>query len=63
MAKDEQKSDYKKFILLVVGFFILTLGVTLALVWWDDFMALLKGAAGIVLSMAGLLTLYSLNKR
>lgn len=63
MTKDVQKSSYKKFILLVIGFFVLILGVTLALVWWNDFMSLLKGAAGITLSMAGLLTLYSLNKK
>ncbi len=58
-----EKNTYKIFITYLVGFFILILGVTLALVWWEDFMGILRGFAGITLAMAGLLILYSLNKK
>lgn len=54
--------NYKKFIFFVVGFFILILGVTLILVWWMDVAVLFRGSAGIILALAGLLTLYALNK-
>ena len=62
MAKDDQKNTYKKFILFLAGVFVLILGVTLILVWWKDVVALLKGAAGVLLALAGLFTLYALNK-
>jgi len=62
MAKDSQKSTYKKFLLFVVGFFILILGITLILVWWSNVLILFKGAIGIILALGGLLTLYALNK-
>lgn len=62
MAKDNQKNTYKKFVMYIVGFFILILGITLILTWWADVVILLKGAIGIILAMAGLLMLYTLNK-
>jgi len=62
MEKKDQKSSYKKFVLFVVGFFILILGITLILVWWMDVAVLLRGAIGIILALSGLLMLYALNK-
>jgi len=62
MAKDHQKSTYKKFVMFLIGFFILILGITLILAWWVDVVALFKGAIGTILALAGLLTLYTLNK-
>jgi uncharacterized membrane protein YqgA involved in biofilm formation len=62
MAKDGQRNTYKKFLMLVVGFFILILGVTLILAWWQDVVILFKGAIGMILALGGLLTLYTLNK-
>ncbi len=62
MVKDSQKDSYKKFILFGIGFFILVLGVTLVLVWWEDVVVLFKGAIGIILALAGAFTLYAVNK-
>ena len=62
MTKDNQKDNYKKFVLFVTGFFVLVLGVTLILVWWKDVAVLFKGAVGIILSLAGLFMLYAINK-
>ena len=62
MTKDNQKAAYKKFILFVIGFFILILGVTLILVWGQYVAFLFKGAIGVILALAGLLMLYGLNK-
>ena len=62
MAKDDPKKTYKRFILFLVGFFIVILGITLILAWWKDVVILFRGAVGIILALAGLLTLYALNK-
>ena len=62
MAKDDQKSTYKKFIMFVFGFFILILGTTLILAWWTDVIIFFKGTLGKILAVAGLLMLYTLNK-
>ncbi len=62
MAKDDQKSTYKKFLMFLIGFFILILGITLILAWWQDVVILFKGAIGMILALGGLLALYTLNK-
>jgi len=62
MPKDDQKKTYKKFIMAVAGFFILILGITLILAWWQDVVIFLKGTLGMILALAGLLMLYTLNK-
>lgn len=62
MPKDDQKNTYKKFIMYVIGFFVLILGITLILAWWENVIILIKGALGIILALAGLLMLYTLNK-
>ncbi len=62
MAKDHQKSTYKKFLMFLIGFLILILGITLILAWWKDVVILFKGAIGMILALGGLLALYTLNK-
>jgi len=62
MGKVNQKKAYKKFILFVVGFFVLILGITLILVWWSNVVVLFKGAVGIILALAGLFMLYVVSK-
>ena len=62
MGPDNQKNTYKKFLLFVVGFFILILGVTLVLAWWPFVVALFRGGIGVMLALAGLMMLYGLSK-
>ena len=62
MTKDDQNKTFKKFLLFVIGFFILILGIMLILVWWQYVAFLFKGAVGLILALAGLLMLYGLNK-
>lgn len=62
MAKNDPKDSYKKFILFVLGFFILILGITLTLAWWGAVIILFKGSVGIVLALAGLFMLYAMNR-
>lgn len=57
----ESKSGYKKFIMFVLGSFILVLGITLTLVWWDEMLMLFKGMSGFVLALAGLVLLYTIK--
>ncbi len=54
--------NLKKTALYLSGSFVLVLGNTLILVWWQDVAALFRGVAGIGLALAGLLVLYSLKK-
>ncbi len=62
MTKKGQKDSYKKFVLLAVGFFVLVLGVTLILVWWQELVVLFKGAVGFILALAGLFAMYAVHK-
>ena len=62
MKKDDQKKSYKKFVLLVGGFFILVLGITLILACWKDVVSLFRGASGMVLALGGLFMLYAVSK-
>jgi len=59
---DKQTVNYKMFIRYLVGFFVLILGITLILVWWNDVTGLFRGFFGMAMAMAGLLILYTLNK-
>ena len=63
MEKDDQKNNYKKFVLFVAGFFVLILGITLILVCWKDVVALFRGATGMALTLAGLFMLYAVSKK
>ena len=62
MEKDDQKKNYKRFVLFMAGCFVLVLGVTLILVCWKDVVTLFKGASGMALALAGLFMLYAVNK-
>ena len=62
MNSSNQKDTYKKFLLFVIGFFILILGVTLILAWWPSVAILFRGAIGVILALAGLMMLYGLSK-
>ena len=62
MSEQDSKSSYKKFLLFVTGSFVLILGITLILTWFDAVIILFQGAAGIVLALAGLFTLYAISK-
>ncbi|MDO8580096.1 MAG: hypothetical protein Q7S13_01285 [Candidatus Omnitrophota bacterium] len=55
-------SDYRTFLLYVVGSFTLILGITLILLWWPDVITFLKGVIGLGLALSGLFVLYSLKK-
>ena len=59
---EEQKTNYKKFLNFVIGFFLLVLGITLVLACWNEVVIFFKGIIGMILAMAGLLVLYTLNK-
>ena len=52
----------KKMILTILGIIFLVSGITLILVWWPDLVSLFRGAAGMILALAGLLMLYSLRE-
>ena len=62
MANDDPKNTYKKFVLFLAGFFVLILGITLILIWWDDVVVLFRGTVGIILALAGLFTLYAVKR-
>ena len=53
----------KKSALFVLGSFILILGIALVLRFWADVVVLFRAVIGMVLALAGLLVLYSLNKK
>jgi polyferredoxin len=61
MPKNPLKDDYKKFVKMAIGTFILILGTTLILAWWGDVVSLFRGGIGIVLAIGGLLTLYTIT--
>ncbi len=53
--------QYKKFVLFLIGTFILILGVTLILKWWPAVVLLFQGGTGIILAISGLMILYYLK--
>ena len=62
-TKENNDSLYKKFIKYLAGTFVLILGITLVLVWWDDVVGLFRGVTGMVLALAGMVFLYSLRNQ
>lgn len=58
-----EQNNYKKFLFFLVGNAVLILGVMLILAWWQDVVILFRGATGLVLALAGLLTLYILSQK
>lgn len=47
----------KKIVIFMSGMVIFIAGVTLILFWWADVMRLFRGGIGVVLALAGLVTL------
>jgi len=62
MTENKQNKAYKKFLLFLVGVFLLVLGITLILFWWDEVVALFQGALGLVIALSGMVILYYLKK-
>ncbi|MCA9400277.1 MAG: hypothetical protein KC713_01520 [Candidatus Omnitrophica bacterium] len=62
MSQTKNNTAYKTFVLSVLGFFIHVIGVTCILLWWGDVVRLIKGGAGIILAVSGLLVIYAVNK-
>lgn len=62
MSEEQDPKNYKRFLIGLVGIFVLILGVSLILSWWSAMVVLIKGTIGIVLAVAGLLIMYSMNK-
>lgn len=52
---------YKKFLIMLVGTFLLISGVTIILYWWLEVVILFRGLIGIILAIAGLVILYFLT--
>ena len=60
MSSDDK--TYQKFVLYIVGSFLVVLGTTLILIWWKDVVSLFKGALGIIAALSGLIVFYYLRK-
>ncbi len=59
----KMKTRSQKLILYLVGSAILVLGIALVLRFWADVVLVFRAGIGIVLALAGLLVLYSLNRK
>lgn len=55
--ENTNKKKITRFFLFIAGFGILILGITLILQWWAYLSVIVKGAAGIVLALTGLVIL------
>ena len=53
----------KKAVLFALGSVILVLGIALVLRFWADVVLVFRAVIGMVLALAGLLVLYSLNRK
>ena len=63
MSEQSQKDQYKRFLLVAIGCFILVLGMSLILRYWAELIIFAKGVSGMVLAVGGLVMLYGLNKK
>ena len=63
MSAKQQKESSKRFLMVLGGSFVLILGITLVLAWWQYVVMLFKGLIGMVLALAGLVMLYVLSKK
>ena len=59
----KMKARFQKLILYLAGSVILVLGIALILRWWVDVVVLFRAGIGMALALAGLLILYSLNRK
>ena len=62
MNEEKKHNHLKGSLIFLLGAAILILGITLILSWWPCTVLLFKGAAGIILALAGMLMLF-LSKR
>ena len=62
-ASMQKQVDYKIFVKYLVSGFVLVLGITLVLMWWEDVVSLFKGMIGVGCALAGMFMLYLLNKK
>ena len=63
MTTKSENGNYKKFLMYLSAVFVLILGITLTLVWWDDVVSLFKGFLGIAFALVGLVMLYVFNTK
>ena len=47
----------KRLVVLVVGFTVLVMGITLTLAWWPDVAVIFRGSIGVILALIGILIL------
>ena len=59
----KMKARFPKLILYLAGSAMLVLGIALVLRFWVDVVLVFRAAIGMVLALAGLLVLYSLNRK
>ena len=59
----KMKARFPKLILYLAGSAMLVLGIALVLRFWADVVLVFRAAIGMVLALAGLLVLYSLNRK
>ena len=59
----KMKARFPKLILYLAGSVILVLGIALVLRFWADVVLVFRAVIGMVLALAGLLVLYSLNRK
>ena len=57
-----EKNTFKPVIMFIIGFSLLVVGIALILLWWPAVVVLFRGAVGIILALAGLLTLYAVKE-
>jgi hypothetical protein len=61
MSRKDEK-NFKKFLVMLVGSFLLIVGVAMILGCWQELVIFFKGVTGMILAGSGLLVLYSLSK-
>lgn len=57
MAEEKAKNVGKMGLKVILGIVLLVLGVLAIVVWWQDLLVLIKGAIGIILILAGVVSL------
>ncbi|MBU0469494.1 MAG: hypothetical protein KKD07_07245 [Candidatus Omnitrophica bacterium] len=60
---EKKDSGFKNFKTFIIGLFLLILGITLVLYCWSEVVIFFKGIVGMIFALAGLLVLYTLNKK
>ena len=58
----DKKVKSSKGTLFFLGSFVLVVGLTLVLIWWNDVVTLFRGVIGMLLALGGLLILYMVKE-